>query len=128
MDKKLWVVGVVAGMLINVGLVAAGDITTDDGIEAARQGYYNEAVTALQPLAKKGDGEAQFALGLMYHSGLGVSRDEAQAVRLYQKAAENGHPLAQEYLSIGYEEGWFGLKKDPSKAKYWHDLAMESDQ
>lgn len=48
-------------------------------------------------------------LGLLYHSGMGVGRDEAKAVQLYHAAAEQGHALAQEYLAAGYAEGWFGL-------------------
>ena len=28
--------------------------------------------------------------------------------------------LAQEYLAIGYQEGWFGLKRDRKKSRYWY--------
>jgi len=55
----------------------------------------------------------------MYHGGMGVARDERAAVQLYHKAAANGNVLAQEYLAAGYKEGWFGLKKNKTKANYW---------
>lgn len=34
--------------------------------------------------------EAQFNLGIMYHNGLGVPQDYAQAVAWYRKAAAQG--------------------------------------
>lgn len=39
--------------------------------------------------------------------------------------AEQGHVLAQEYLAAGYAEGWFGLRKDPAKAKHWSEGASQ---
>jgi TPR repeat protein len=56
---------------------------------------------------------------LLYHSGLGVDLDEAKAVSWYKKSASNGYYKAQEYLAVGYREGWFGLPKDSKKASYW---------
>lgn len=38
----------------------------------------------------QGNPQAQFNLALMYHSGAGVARNEAEAVAWYHKAAENG--------------------------------------
>lgn len=96
------------------------------GLLASEAGNYEVAVNSWQPLAKQGDGAAQFNLALMYHRGLGVLADEAMAVEWYQKSASNGYPKAQEFLAAAYREGWFGLKKDPQKAAYWdQQLATE---
>lgn len=110
--------------LATVGAVGAQDLTV--GIEKARQGDFPGAYDVLHPLAKGGDAQAQFNLGLLYHSGMGVARNEAEAVRLYAASAEKGFPLAEEYLAIGYEEGWFGLPKDPRQANYWREKLRDN--
>lgn len=96
-----------------------------DGMEKARQGDYPAAFDTLHPLAQDGDAQAQFNLGLLYHSGMGVARDEAEAVRLYTASAEKGFPMAQEYLAVGYQEGWFGLPKDAKQADFWQQRLVE---
>ena len=93
--------------------------TVVDGFDAARQGDYSSALQFWQERANAGDAQAQFNLALMYHGGLGVESDEAQALEWYQKAAQNGYPWAQEYLAIGYQEGWFGLERDHNKSRSW---------
>lgn len=109
----------------SVGPVHADGATSlAQGIEAARTGYYEQAAQQLSPAAKSGNGQALFNLGLLYHGGMGVSFDEAQALQLYHAAAENGYGLAQEYLIVGYEEGWFGLPKDAQAAARWRQQAQ----
>lgn len=91
----------------------------NDGFLAAEGGDFNSAVQQWGPLAEQGHAIAQFNLALLYHSGLGVDLDEAKAVSWYKKSASNGYYKAQEYLAVGYREGWFGLPKDSKKASYW---------
>jgi TPR repeat protein len=91
----------------------------NDGFLAAESGDYQTAVQQWAPLARQGDAMAQFNLALLYHSGSGVEMDEARAVRLYHQSADNGNYYAQEFLTVGYQEGWFGLPKDAEKAAYW---------
>ncbi len=91
----------------------------NDGLLAAESGDYKTALQKWEPLAKQGDALAQFNLALLYHSGAGVAVDERKAVSWYHKAADNGYYYAQEYLAIGYQEGWFGLPKDKKQAEYW---------
>jgi len=93
--------------------------TSTDGFDATRQGDYRGALQYWQERATAGDAQAQFNLALMYHGGLGVAMDEATALRWYTKSAQNGYPWAQEYLAIAYQEGWFGLKRDPDKSRDW---------
>jgi uncharacterized protein len=49
--------------------------------------------------AEQGDAAAQVALGFRYERGQGVTRDEAEAVRWYHKAAEQGDATAKEGLA-----------------------------
>jgi len=99
-----------------------------DGFLAASDGDYKVAYAKWHDLAEQGDANAQFNLGMMYHSGLQVPFNEQKAVYWYQRAAEGGNQLAQEYMAIGYQEGWFGLSRDEAKSHYWYQrLKGETD-
>jgi TPR repeat protein len=102
---------------------AGSDMSTS--FDAASTGNFKQAVTIWEDMAANGDAQAQFNLGLMYHGGLGLPRNEKTAVELYQKAAESGYTAAQVYLVVGYEEGWFGLSQDSGKAYYWRGMVKE---
>jgi TPR repeat protein len=104
--------------LVTFSPAYAGDLF-EDGLDAAMKGDYKTAFKIWKPLGMQGDGNALFELALMYHSGLHVEQNEAIAVQLYQMAAEKGHPMAQQYLAAGYQNGWFGLPINESLAAYW---------
>lgn len=90
-----------------------------EAYSAAETGEYLKAASLFTSLAEKGIADAQFNLALMYHGGLGVARDEGRAVKWYEQAAANGVGQAQEFLAAAYQEGWFGLPRDPDRAAYW---------
>ena len=115
----------IVGFFVVSNVAYSGEDIQKGVTEAAKQNLNEEAAATFESLAEQGDGKTLFSLGLMYHSGSGVPRDEAKAVRLYHEAAKSGHTLAQEYLSAGYENGWFGLKQDQDKAKYWAARVLE---
>jgi TPR repeat protein len=52
------------------------------------------AAAYFRTLAEQDWSVAQNRLGEMYEAGLGVSRDLDTAITWYQRAAEQGHPLA----------------------------------
>ena len=108
-----------AVMLSSVFIFSVQAKDYNDGFLAAEGGDFNSAVQQWGPLAEQGHPIAQFNLALLYHSGLGVDLDEAKAVSWYKKSASNGYYKAQEYLAVGYREGWCGLPKDSKKASYW---------
>jgi len=102
--------------------LGSANVTADsyaNAVDSAIDENYSAAFSYWMPLAKAGDPRAQFNVALMYHGGLHVSFDESAALRWYQRAAENGVTEAQEYLMIGYQEGWFGLSIDQQRSKYW---------
>ncbi|WP_455199853.1 tetratricopeptide repeat protein [Kaarinaea lacus] len=98
----------------------------NDGFLAAEGGDFKSAVDQWGPLAEQGHAIAQFNLALLYHGGLGVDLNEATAVSWYKKSASNGYYKAQEYLAVGYREGWFGLPKDPKQAAIWEKRLEEN--
>lgn len=130
MSSRIVFLFAVAILLISASTSALADRFNnenyDEGFMAAEKGDFKSAVEQWRPLAEKGHPIAQFNLALMYHSGLGVDLDEAKAVKWYRKSAKNGYYRAQEYMEVGYREGWFGLPKDSKKADYWEKKLEEN--
>ena len=80
-------------------------------------------------IADQGDVDAQFTLGtiysfsqIMYAKGEGVLKDDAEAVRWYRLAAEQGYANAQFNLGVKYNFGE-GVPKDDAEAVKWYRLA-----
>src|SRR5262249_34705445 len=72
--------------------------------------------------ADKGDPIAQFELGTMYANGVGIPKDDAQAVIWFRRAAEHGNADAQYTLALRYDNGQ-GVEKDVSQAVDWYQKA-----
>lgn len=70
------------------------------GIEAWQKGEHSAAVAIWRPLAAKGDADAAFNLGQAYRLGKGVPIDLAQAQRLFEQSARQGHLDAATTLGI----------------------------
>ena len=66
---------------------------------AFNQKNYSLAAKLLEPLAKQGNGYAQYALGYMYYNGMGVPRNYSLAAHWLKTAAANGNQNAKEALS-----------------------------
>jgi len=58
-----------------------------------------DKIAQLQREAQAGDPDAQYNLAYMYENGLGVPKNEAKALELYQQAADQGHSAAQSNLN-----------------------------
>jgi hypothetical protein len=80
-----------------------------------------EQIERLRDAAEGGDAQAQFGLGCAYDS-----KDAAEAVKWYRKAAAQGHDGAQHNLGLMYELGK-GVPKDGKKAVEWYLKAAEKD-
>lgn len=65
--------------------------------------------------AKEGHSESQFNVALMYERGIGVAKDEKEALVWYDKAASQGSAAAQFNLGVLYENGR-GTNVDFAKA------------
>ena len=97
----------------------------EEGMAAYNHGDYAMALRALAPLAEKGIAEAQCMIASIYHLGLGVSTDGAEAVKWYRRAAEQGHPVAYNNLGSIYRTGMLGVSIDHQKAKECYRKAVE---
>jgi len=72
--------------------------------------------------AKEGHADSQFNVALMYERGIGVGKDEKEAVLWYGKAASQGNAAAQFNLGVLYENGR-GTEVDFAKANEWYRKA-----
>jgi len=84
----------------------------------------NDLISCYQQLSEKGDSHAQYNLGVMHESGLGVKKNLKKAVALYQKAADQGYAMAQYNLGVMYEYGE-GVEKNPQKAVEFYQKAAD---
>jgi septal ring-binding cell division protein DamX len=94
------------------------------GLEAYRLGQFRRAYTLLEPLAGKGEVQAQFTLAMMYSSGKGVKLDEYRAAHWFGLAAAQGHRDSEYFLAQLYEQGW-GIEHSPEKALQWYERCAE---
>ena len=74
--------------------------------------------------AKEGHVDSQFNVALMYEQGIGIGKDEKEAVIWYGKAASQGSAAAQFNLGVLYENGR-GTEIDFVKANEWYRKASE---
>ena len=81
-----------------------------------------QALAALRASAEAGDAEAQFILGGIHVTGVGVPPDAAEAVGWYRRAAEQGHVRAQYNLGGMYAEGR-AVPPDAVEAHMWLTIA-----
>ena len=95
------------------------------GVAAAQSGDFATALREWTPLAKQGDADAQFSLGVMYEKGEGVAKDNKAAVKWYTLAAEQGFADAQFNLGVMYVNGT-GVVKDDVYAHLWWSIAASS--
>ena len=76
--------------------------------------------------AAQGDENAAYFLGVMYKTGSGVSPDCDKALKWTEKAALQGHTLAQSHLGMMYSKGCGEkVKKNLFEAYYWTALAAK---
>jgi hypothetical protein len=85
------------------------------GMTAYVAGDLEGSFAIFRPLAEAGDAEAQNQVGLMYGAGLGVTRDDAEAARWFERAAAQGHHRARSNLARLYLLG-LGVEKDTEHA------------
>jgi uncharacterized protein len=74
-----------------------------------------DAISAYRKAADKGSTSAMVELGVMFGTGAGVPKDEAQARKLFERAAEGGNPRGVTNLAAISNTG--GAPSDPAKSR-----------
>ena len=83
-----------------------------------------KAIADLKEVAYAGDVNAQVHLGMIYLTGDGVAKDDAEAVKWLKKAADQDSALAERYLAEMYFKGR-GVPADNEQAAKWLRQAAE---
>jgi TPR repeat protein len=92
------------------------------GIAAYQANNLPLAYASFLAAAKQGHADSQYNVGLMYEKGIGVGKNEQDAVLWYGKAASQGNANAQFNLGVLYEHGR-GTNVDFVKANEWYRQA-----
>jgi uncharacterized protein len=83
-----------------------------------------QAIAAWRKAADKGSTSAMVELGVLYGTGAGVAKDEAQARKLFERAAEAGNPRGVTNLAA---LGGNAAPSDPSRARELLAKAAETN-
>jgi TPR repeat protein len=94
----------------------------DEGIAAYQANNLPLAYKEFREAAENGHLDSQFNLALMYENGIGIDKDEKEAIIWYRKAAEQGSAFAQYNLAVLYENGR-GTAVDFAQANQWYRKA-----
>ena len=97
----------------------------EEPYEALRRGDFRVAAGLFSPLAQRGDARAQYNLGLLYASGLGVEQDYQAALKWHRMAAAQGHAGGQNELAQMYAKGQ-GVQPNQVLAYVWFSMAIAS--
>lgn len=97
----------------------------ENGQAAYARGDYQSALKLWQPLADKGDAEAQLEIGDLYLGTPTTKRDYVVAVNWFRKAAEQGNANAQLNMGIAYERGLGVPQNDKTSAEWYRKAAKQ---
>lgn len=133
MSRRLRFAALIGCALIALAILAVlvRNYEFDSAARALKTGHYPVAVPRLKVLASLGDARAQYVLGSMYATGVGVEKDDDEAIRLFRKAAVGTHgeadPASAAELAVAknYADGTEGVKPDQAERLKWLRRAAE---
>jgi S1-C subfamily serine protease len=100
-------------------LAGAARADLSGGVAAFNQQRYAEAMRELLPLARQGDANAQWAVGIMYFAGHGVAEDRAEGCRWFRRSAEQGSAPGEYFFGNCYELG-VEIQRSEREAVAWY--------
>lgn len=117
-------VSLIASMVftIEINAQAPENANFEAGIAAYQANNLPLAYTEFLTAAKEGHADSQFNVALMYEQGIGIAKNEKEAVVWYDKSASQGNSAAQFNLGVLYENGR-GTAIDFAKANEWYRKA-----
>jgi uncharacterized protein len=119
-------------------LLATSTFAVESNAQAKKNASFEAGIAAYEannlPLAykeflaaaKEGHSDSQFNVALMYERGIGIAKDEKEAVVWYEKAAVQGSAAAQYNLGVLYESGR-GTNVDFARANELYRKASVQD-
>ena len=88
-------------------------------LDHLQQASAPEGLKRTERRAQWGDAAEQNRLGVRYHFGNGVAKDDAKALEWFRKSVNQGYAAGQRNLGNAYRNGW-GVTKDYAKAVEWY--------
>lgn len=88
-------------------------------------GDYAQAFRLFEPLAAKGNANAQFMLGLMHAQGQGTEQNFYEAAKMYRVAGNQGHTGAQVNLGSLFDECLGNGPCNSEEAANWYRRAAD---
>jgi uncharacterized protein len=99
--------------------------TSAYSLQAKAKALHLADLAPLEDKAATGDPEAETTLALAYHDAALLKRDDAEALRLLHKAADQGFMAAEESLGIFSETGIGMERPAPTEALEWYKKAAQ---
>jgi len=100
---------------------------TDADVELWRTADDGDFLQTLRRLAEGGNAHVMFRLGRLYASGIGVARDDAEAVRWYKMGAAAGNLNATTALAMALIEGRGTNRDQPEGLRLLRAAADKDD-
>jgi TPR repeat protein len=95
-----------------------------EGIEAYQAKDYDKAFVFFYPFAERGDSVAQLIIAKMYQYGLGVDKNEVEALKFYKSSSALGNGEASYYLCMIFREGECGTSVNKEESARYHNEAI----
>jgi TPR repeat protein len=112
MNMKLLAAGLLCGLTVRAGGQSDFDPCLQSNVQAAQQ------------LAARGDAPAEYCLGFYSATGKGVTKDVAEGVRHFRRAADKGYAPAEAFMGYFYKHGQ-GVEQDYAQAVQWYRKAAD---
>jgi SH3-like domain-containing protein len=116
-----------AFLLFVSGNVIAESNTYNQALDAYNNEDYETALPIWRRLAAEGNADAQYALGVAYFKGEGVSRDLNNSMKWFEQAANSGNVQAMFNLGAAYWEG-NGTRQSYAEAVQWWEKSATAGQ
>lgn len=125
---------VAATVLVAVaGLIFLWGFALNTGLAALKAGDNARALTYLRPLAHLSNNTAQYFVGYVLACGQGVSEDDEQAIRWFQRSGSKSDPsirpeaAAEMFVAKRYSEGACGTTQErKALTAKWLRLAADA--
>jgi hypothetical protein len=114
-------------LLLLSGSLIAESNTYNQALDAYNKKDYEIALPIWRTLAAEGNADAQYALGVAYFKGEGVSRDLNDSMEWFEQAANSGNVQAMFNLGAAYWEG-NGTRQSYAQAVEWWEKSAAAGQ
>lgn len=116
--NTIWCPGILAGVTVNVTANWRQFLQPVQGGSDPMAPEFSKAVEVLSKASADGEDEASLVLGHLYRQLTGLADAPRLCAQYYRRAADQGHPVAQDRLADLYMSG-YGLEQDDIQAFYW---------